>query len=116
MHCRAMDSFDFKAIPSLNKMMVMDLTRCEWIGRRENVIVLGPSGSGKTHAALGLGLVACQKGLPVAFVTAAALVIELMEARDEKRLLRRHPSHDQRPTVTLHLGRSLTKRRGISQS
>ena len=41
-----------------------------------------------THVALGLGLAACQKGLPVAFVTAAALVNELMEARDEKRLLR----------------------------
>lgn len=38
--------------------------------------------------ALGLGLAACQKGMPVAFVTAAALVNELMEARDEKRLLR----------------------------
>ena len=37
---------------------------------------------------LGLGLAACQKGMPVAFVTAAALVNELMEARDEKRLLR----------------------------
>ena len=57
--------------------------------RRENVIALGPSGTGKTHVALGLGLAACQKGLPVAFVTAAALVNELMEARDEKRLLRR---------------------------
>lgn len=33
------------------------------------------------------GLAACQKGLPVAFVTAAALVHEMMEARDEKRLL-----------------------------
>ena len=31
---------------------------------------------------------ACQKGLTVGFITAAALVHELMEARDEKRLLR----------------------------
>ena len=65
------------------------LARCEWIERQENVIALGPSGTGKTHVALGLGLAACQKGLPVAFVTAAALVNELMEARDEKRLLLR---------------------------
>ena len=36
----------------------------------------------------GLGLAACQKGLSVGFLTAAALVHELMEARDEKRLLR----------------------------
>jgi len=85
---KSIDSFDFKAIPSLNKMQVLELARCEWIERRENVIALGPSGTGKTHIALGLGLAACQKGLAVGFTTAAALVHELMEARDERRLLR----------------------------
>lgn len=85
---KSLDSFDFKAIPALNKVQVLDLARCGWIERRENVIALGPSGTGKTHIALGLGLAACQKGLPVRFITAAALVHELIEARDEKRLLR----------------------------
>ena len=85
---KSLDSFDFKAIPKLNKMQVLDLARGEWIARRENVIALGPSGTGKTHLALGLGLAACQKGLSVSFITAAALVNELMEARDERRMLR----------------------------
>ena len=84
---KSLDSFDFKAIPSLNKMLV-ELARCEYAERRENIIALGNSGTGKTHIALGLGLAACQKGLPVGFTTAAALVHELMEARDGKRLLR----------------------------
>ena len=66
----------------------LELARCEYIERRENVIALGNSGTGKTHIALGLGLAACQKGLTVGFITAAALVHELIEARDEKRLLR----------------------------
>ena len=85
---KSLDSFDFNAIPALNKMQVLELARCEWIERRENVIALGPSGTGKTHIALGLGLAACQKGLAVGFTTAAAIVHELMEARDERRLLR----------------------------
>jgi DNA replication protein DnaC len=85
---KSLDSFDFTAIPSLNKMQVLELARCEWIDRSENVIALGPSGTGKTHVALGLGLAACQKGLPVRFTTAAAIVHELMEARDERQLLR----------------------------
>ena len=85
---KSLDSFDFKAIPKLNKMQVLELARCEWIERRENTIALGPSGTGKTHVALGLGLAACQKGLPVRFITAATLVSELMEDRDERRLLR----------------------------
>ena len=85
---KSLDSFDFKAIPALNKARVLELARCEWIERLENVIALGPSGTGKSHVALGLGLAACQKGLSVRFITAAALVHELMEARDERRLLR----------------------------
>jgi len=85
---KSLDSFDFKAIPSLNKMLVLELARCEYVYAQENVIALGNSGTGKTHIALGLGLAACQKGLTVGFITAAALVHELMEARDEKRLLR----------------------------
>ena len=43
---------------------------------------------GKTHIALALGLAACQRGHRVRFTTASALVSELIEARDEKHLLR----------------------------
>jgi len=59
--------------------------------RRKHVrrcIPRGRSGKGAIHIGLGLGLAACQKGLSVGFNTAAALVHELLEARDEKRLLR----------------------------
>ena len=85
---KSLDSFEFKALPSLNKMLVMELARCEYINHNENIIAVGNSGTGKTHIALGLGLAACQKGLAVGFITASALVHELMEAADEKQLLR----------------------------
>ncbi len=85
---KSLDSFDFAAIPSLNKALTMELARGEFIDRRENVIALGPSGTGKTHVALGLGLAACQKGRKVGFTTAAILVHELMEAVDDRRLQR----------------------------
>ena len=85
---KSLDAFDFKVIPSLNKALVLERARCAYIERRENVITLGNSGTGKTHVAPGLGLAACQKGLSVGFTTAAALVHELIEARDEKKLLR----------------------------
>ena len=85
---KSFDTFDFAAIPGLNKMLVLELARCEYILRRENIIALGNSGTGKTHVALALGLAACQKGFTVAFTTAAALVSQLLEARDERRLLK----------------------------
>ena len=85
---KSLETFAFRAIPSLNKRLVLELTRAEYLDRRENVLALGNSGTGKTHLALALGLAACQKSYRVRFTTAAALVNELLEARDDKRLLR----------------------------
>jgi len=85
---KSLDSFDFLAIASLNKAMVLELARSEFIVRRENALLLGNRGTGKTHIALALSLAACQKGYRVRFTTAAAMVYELIEAKDEKRLLR----------------------------
>jgi DNA replication protein DnaC len=85
---KSLDTFEFPAIPSLNKALVLELARSEFLLRRENVLLLGNSGTGKTHLALALGLAACQRGHRVRFTTAAAMVHELLEAKDEKRLLR----------------------------
>ena len=85
---KSLDSFDFLAMPTLNKAMVLELARGEFLLRKENVLLLGNSGTGKTHIALALGLAACQHGFRVRFTTASSLVNELIEARDEKRLLR----------------------------
>src|SRR5271163_3208988 len=57
---KSLDSFEFLAIPSLNKALVLELARCEFLPRRENVLLLGNSGTGKTHVALALGLAACR--------------------------------------------------------
>ena len=69
---KSLDSFDFAAFPDLNKALVMELARSEYVERRENVIAVGNSGTGKSHIGLGLGLAACQKGLSVGFANAAA--------------------------------------------
>jgi DNA replication protein DnaC len=85
---KSFDTFDFAATPSLNKPLALGLARCEYVAARENIIALGNSGTGKTHACLALGLAACQRGFSVTFFTAASLVHQLMEARDERRLLK----------------------------
>jgi DNA replication protein DnaC len=60
---KSLDTFEFMAMPSVNKALVLELARCEFLLRRENVLLLGNSGTGKTHLALALGLSACQRGI-----------------------------------------------------
>ena len=85
---KTLETFDFLAIPSVNKKLITELARCEYIARKENIIALGNSGTGKSHIALSLGLAACQKGIATLFTTAASMVNELIEAKDERRLIR----------------------------
>ena len=40
---KSLDSFDFLAIPSLNKTLVLELARAEFLARKENVLLLGNS-------------------------------------------------------------------------
>jgi len=85
---KTLDSFDFKAVPSLNKQKVLKLADCEYIRHLENVILVGNSGVGKTHIATALAYEACRKGFKVKFYTAAGLINELIAAQQEYRLNR----------------------------
>ncbi|MGC5328995.1 IS21-like element helper ATPase IstB [Brevibacillus sp. SYSU BS000544] len=84
---KTFDQYDFSCIPSLNKPKILQLARCEYIEKAENVIFIGNSGTGKTHLSIALGMEACRHGFTVQFWTAARICNELMEAQTEKRLL-----------------------------
>ena len=80
--------FDFSALPTLNKAQVLDLSRNEYIHKREPIVFIGNPGLGKTHLAIALALSACRQGRKVRFWTAAGLTNELLQAQDEHRLHR----------------------------
>jgi DNA replication protein DnaC len=83
---KALDEFDFGAVPGLNKAKVLDLARGEFVRGHEPVIIVGNPGLGKTHLAIGVARACCQQGYRARFVTAAALVNELAAAQQEYRL------------------------------
>jgi DNA replication protein DnaC len=81
---KSLDAFDFTAQPSLNRALIRELSRCEFIERRESVILLGGPGTGKTHVAIGLATAACQRGKRVRFFRVTELLTQLLEAREER--------------------------------
>ncbi len=85
---KTLDTFDFTARPSVNKVMITELARGEFIDKRENVLFVGNPGTGKSHLATALAASACAKGYRVRFYRATELITQLIEARDERTLLR----------------------------
>jgi len=85
---KTLEAFDFKAAPKLNKKLVLDLAQGDFLDHHENIIALGNSGTGKTHIATSIGLRACQLGKSVFFIQASHLVHLLLEAQEERHLLK----------------------------
>ncbi|MCL5033025.1 MAG: IS21-like element helper ATPase IstB, partial [Thermotogae bacterium] len=73
-------------LPEDAQRRIEELKSLEFIENHRNVIMLGNSGTGKTHLATAMGIQACEKGYNVSFKTAAKLVNELKEAKDERQL------------------------------
>ncbi len=85
---KTLEEFDFKAQPSINKVLVAELMRGEYIDKRENILLVGNSGTGKTHLATALGIAACGQGKRVRFFQVTELITQLMEAREDRDLSR----------------------------
>ena len=85
---KLLDEFDFSARPSVNKPLVLELMKGEYLDRRENLLLVGPSGTGKSHLAISLGVAACSQGRKVRFFRVTELITLLLEAKEERQLLR----------------------------
>ena len=77
---------DLNHWPSLDAQQVRGYAQGDWIQSKRNMVLIGKHGTGKTHAAIAFGIEACRKGFRVRFTTAAGLVTQLQEARDQKQL------------------------------
>jgi DNA replication protein DnaC len=85
---KTLESFDFTAQPAVNKPLVLELVKGDYLDRRENLLLVGNSGTGKTHLATALGIGACQQGRKVRFYRVTELITLLLEAREDKELTR----------------------------
>lgn len=77
---KTLQEFDFGQ-SSVSAARIADLAAGVCITRAEPDLPIGEAGTGKTHLASGLCVAACEQRRRVRFITATALVNELVEAR-----------------------------------
>jgi len=98
---KTIETFDFAAQASINEPLVRELLRGEYIGKRENLLLVGNPGTGKTHLATALGFAACSQGKRVRFYTTTGLVTQLLEAREERAVQRLQKQLDRQELILL---------------
>ena len=77
----SMEDIDYRTPRGLDKSVMVHLGTCDWIRRRQNVIVLGPTGTGKTFLACALAHKACREGLGAFYIRTPKLYTTLAIAR-----------------------------------
>lgn len=85
---KTLEEFDFAQAPQIPAAKIRELAEGGYIERNEPVVLIGECGTGKSHLATGLCLAACRQKRRVRFTTAAALVNELVEAKQNNQVRR----------------------------
>ena len=70
--------FDFGFQSGVNKQQIMELATLDFASRGQGIVLAGNSGTGESHIAKALLLIGCQKNFRCRYVTASAMLRELL--------------------------------------
>ncbi len=87
-YIKTIDELDTSRFEHISEPFVKELASCDFIKKRQNIVMVGNPGTGKTHLSIAIGIKACMQGFNVKFYTAANLANELIEAQEYKKLIR----------------------------
>lgn len=87
-YIKTIDELDTSRFEHISEPFIKELASCDFIKKRQNIVMIGNPGTGKTHLSIALGIKACMQGFNVKFCTAANLANELIEAQEYKKLIR----------------------------
>ena len=100
-YIKTMDELDCSRFEHMDEAFIHELASCDFISKRQNIVMIGNPGTGKTHLSIALGVKACMQGMNVKFFTAANLSNELIEAQDNHKLVRLEKRENPKDCVNL---------------
>ena len=87
-YIKTFDELELTRFEHIEPANLKELATCDFIRKRQNIVMIGNPGTGKTHLSIALGIKACSLGMKVRFFTAANLANSLIEAQDSRSLMR----------------------------
>lgn len=87
-YIKTTDELDIARFEHMDEAFIKELSTCDFVANKQNIVMIGNPGTGKTHLSIALGVKACMQGMNVKFYTAANLSNELIEAQDNHKLVR----------------------------
>ena len=77
----SMEQIDYIEKRNLDKTIMLRLSSCDWIAKKQNVLITGSTGLGKSYLSSALGHQACQQGYKVFYRNSGKLFDELKIAK-----------------------------------
>ncbi|HHD56936.1 MAG TPA: AAA family ATPase [Desulfobulbaceae bacterium] len=84
----SVEDIDFRHPRGLDKSLVVRLADCEWIKKRNNLIITGPTGVGKSYLACAFAEKACREGFSALYLRTTKLFEDLSLAKGDGRYLK----------------------------
>jgi DNA replication protein DnaC len=87
-YLKTLDQFEYttEMFPKLSHNTIMNLSDCNFMKDKQNILMISETGKGKTHLAIAIGYEAIKRGYNVRFFTAETLVNKLIEKKTSKGL------------------------------
>jgi DNA replication protein DnaC len=74
---KTLDTFDWAFQPGLDKALVLELARLDFVRRKDDLLITGKAGTGKSHILQAIALCACREQMRVRYARCVDLLDDL---------------------------------------
>ena len=74
---KALEAFDWDFQPTLDKALVLELARLDFVRRHDDLVITGKNGTGKSHLLKALAVRACEQGIRMRYARCVDLLDDL---------------------------------------